>query len=58
MWKRITKDGSECIFRHFSAIQITIDTYKDILPAFDSIEEAEKAIKKFINPPLPVYHYR
>lgn len=29
-----------------------------MLPAFDSMEEAERVVQKFINPPNPVYHYR
>ena len=56
VWKRITNTGGECIYLRFSGM--VIDTYKDVLPYFESIEEAEKVVQKFINPPQPVYHYR
>lgn len=58
VWKRVTKTGGECFRLPLLGTGIVLDTYKDMLPAFDSMEEAERVVQQFINPPQPVYHYR
>lgn len=58
VWKRVTKTGGECFRLPLLGTGIVLDTYKDMLPALYSMEEAEKAVQMFINPPQPVYHYR
>lgn len=58
VWKDITTYGGECFRIPMYGTGIVIDTYKYKMPEFKSLEDAEKALDKLINPPQPVYHYR
>lgn len=58
VWKEITIYGGECYRLPVYGTGIVIDTYKYKMPEFSSLDDAEKALDKLINPPQPVYHYR
>ena len=58
VWKDITTYGGECFRIPIYGTGIVIDTYDYKMPEFKSLEDAEKALDKLINPPQPVYHYR
>ena len=58
VWKEITTYGGECYRLPMYVTGIVHDTYKYKMPEFKSLDEADNALKKIINPPQPVFHYR
>lgn len=57
VWKDITVTGGECYRLSLIGTGLVLDTYKNIMPTFKTLEEAKNTINTLINPLKPIYHY-